>query len=88
MDVADRIPPTNRKTKDMTLHNILPIHPFSGFIPAAHDLRDRATERRKANAAYTRTLNELSAMSSRELADIGLHRSEIPDVAAKAAQMQ
>ena len=42
----------------------------------------------KKNAAYTRTLNELSAMSNRELADIGLHRSEIPRVATEAANMK
>jgi uncharacterized protein YjiS (DUF1127 family) len=85
--VADRISPTDRKTKDMTFQNIIPAHPLSGFLAAVHDVRERAAERRKTNAAYTRTLNELSAMSSRELADIGLHRSEIPRIAAEAANM-
>ncbi|MFO8127143.1 DUF1127 domain-containing protein [Yoonia sp.] len=48
----------------------------------------RAQERRATRAAYIRTLNELYAMSSRELADIGLHRSDIPEVAEEAAKMQ
>ena len=73
------------RRKNMTFQNIIPAHPFSGLFPALHDLRMRAQEQRTTRAAYTRTLNELSAMSSRELADIGLHRSDIPGVAAEAA---
>jgi uncharacterized protein YjiS (DUF1127 family) len=72
----------------MTLQNIIPAHPFSGLVAAFQDLRARAEEWRATRAAYTRTLNELSAMSSRELADIGLHRSDIPGVAAEAAKMK
>lgn len=72
----------------MTFQNITPVHPFSGLVASFHDLRMRAQERRATRAAYIRTLNELSAMSSRELADIGLHRSDIPEVAEKAAKMQ
>jgi uncharacterized protein YjiS (DUF1127 family) len=71
----------------MTLQNFIPAHPLSGLVAAVHDLRMRAQERRATRAAYSRTLNELSAMSSRELADIGLHRSDIPGVAAEAAKM-
>lgn len=71
----------------MTLQNIIPANPFSGLIAFVHHLSDRAADRRKQNAVYTRTLNELSALSNRELADIGLHRCEISRIAAEAAKM-
>lgn len=35
---------------------------------------------------YRRTFNELSALSNRELADLGLHRSAIRRVSLQAAQ--
>lgn len=44
-------------------------------------------ERRRQNAAYRQTLAELSAMSDRDLADIGLRRGMIDDVAREAALM-
>ncbi|KKL11090.1 hypothetical protein LCGC14_2549290 [marine sediment metagenome] len=34
---------------------------------------------------YRRTLNELSALSNRELADLGVHRSAIRSIAHEAA---
>ncbi|MGN6459728.1 MAG: DUF1127 domain-containing protein [Pseudolabrys sp.] len=34
---------------------------------------------------YNRSLNELSRLGDRELADIGISRSEIPTIAWKAA---
>jgi uncharacterized protein YjiS (DUF1127 family) len=76
------------RRKSMTLQNMIPAHPFSSFISAVLDLRERAAERRKTKAAYTKTRDELSEMSSRELADIGIHRSEIPRIAAEAANIQ
>ncbi|MFL4470598.1 DUF1127 domain-containing protein [Tateyamaria armeniaca] len=72
----------------MTLAQIVPAHPFSAFIAAVTNMFERAAERRQTHAVYTKTLNELSAMSSRELADIGVHRSEIPNIAAAAAGME
>ena len=39
-------------------------------------------ERRRV---YKRTLNELSALSNRELADLGLHRSQLRGIAWQAA---
>jgi uncharacterized protein YjiS (DUF1127 family) len=41
-----------------------------------------AVERR---AVYHRTLRELNALNDRDLADLGLHRATIVDVAAEAA---
>ncbi|MCK0167386.1 DUF1127 domain-containing protein [Jannaschia sp. S6380] len=55
-------------------------------------LRDRLAARIDAVRAelakrsiYRRTLNELSALSNRDLADLGLSRSMIPAVAHEAA---
>ncbi len=44
------------------------------------ELSDRLARRR----LYRQTLNELSALSDRELADLGLHRSQIAEVAIEA----
>ncbi|ETX13061.1 hypothetical protein OCH239_13695 [Roseivivax halodurans JCM 10272] len=41
-----------------------------------------ALERRRV---YKQTLNELSALSNRELADLGLHRSQLRGIAWQAA---
>lgn len=43
--------------------------------------------RRSRRAAYRETLTELKAMSDRDLADIGLSRMMIDDVALEAAEM-
>ena len=47
----------------------------------ARDLSARRAQYR----VYTQTINELSALSNRDLADLGLGRSEIPSVAHEAA---
>jgi uncharacterized protein YjiS (DUF1127 family) len=38
-------------------------------------------------AVYDRTWRELSEMTNRERADIGIHSSEIPRIASEAAAM-
>ena len=48
-----------------------------------HFLADTAT-RYRSYRLYRETLNELSGLSDRELADLGLHRSQIRDVARSA----
>ena len=45
------------------------------------DLRARLARRK----VYRQTVNELSALSDRELADLGLNRSEIRRIAYQAA---
>ena len=45
------------------------------------DLRARLARRR----VYRQTVNELAVLSDRELADLGLHRSEIRRIAWQAA---
>jgi len=44
-------------------------------------LADRAAQR----ARYRKTVAELQALSDRDLADFGYHRSEIPHIARAAA---
>lgn len=45
-----------------------------------------AAERRAKYRVYATTLRELDALSNRELADLGLHRSELKRVAFEAAK--
>ena len=71
----------------MTLQNIISTHPFSELASRLYAMRAYAAERRGRNAIYNRTWNELSAMSNRSLVDIGIHRSDIPRIAAEAADM-
>ncbi len=44
-------------------------------------------EARARRAVYTRTFNELSALSNRDLADIGLARGNIDEIAWEHAHM-
>lgn len=48
-------------------------------------LRQSITDRVRKSRAYHRTRSELDAMSDRDLADIGIARFMIDDVAAEAA---
>lgn len=49
------------------------------------DLLANVRESRKRRAVYARTVAELSALSARELADIGISRRDIRAVARQAA---
>ncbi len=66
----------------MTLTNIIPapfaLNRFEGF---RSDLRARYG----AWKVYRQTRDELNALSDRELADLGMHRSGITAVAMEAA---
>jgi len=48
-------------------------------------LREALAHRAAKRKAYRKTYDELSRVSDRDLADMGLHRSMIPDVARQAA---
>ncbi len=76
-----------RKTEDMTLQNILTVHPFEVLHNTIQQFRADHAERRRARVVYDRTWRELSAMSDRELADIRIHNSDIPRIASEAAAM-
>ncbi|PRY80530.1 uncharacterized protein YjiS (DUF1127 family) [Yoonia maritima] len=71
----------------MTHQNILHRHPFHSFAHAMDRIRANWAAQRKINAAYDETHRELSAMSTRELTDIGIDRADIPKVAAEAVSM-
>lgn len=57
----------------------------SGILARLHGFRDTLQTVMQQRAVYTRTMQELQALSNRELADLGIHRSEIPSIAAEAA---
>lgn len=54
---------------------------FTGFSSLIEAVKTRYTR----NRMYRQTVNELSSLSARELADLGLHRSMIKRVALQAA---
>lgn len=76
-----------RKTEDMKFQNILTGHPFEGFHNTIQQFRADHAERRRARAVYDRTWRELSAMSGRDRAEMGIHSSDIPRIASEAAAM-
>lgn len=57
----------------------------TGLFSRLQRLRDALNTVMQQRAVYSRTLQELQALSNRELADLGIHRSEIPRIAAEAA---
>ena len=61
--------------------NARPTNLSARFAALAADWR-AALERRRV---YRQTLNELLALSDRELADLGLHRSQLRSIAWQAA---
>lgn len=63
-------------------------HFLHSTFAAVAGVTARVAENRRRNAAYKKTFNELSAMTSRDLADIGLSRFDIPRIAAEAADLK
>ncbi|MDW4497440.1 DUF1127 domain-containing protein [Sulfitobacter sp. D35] len=49
---------------------------------------EAAAERQAKRRVYRATFNELHALSNRELADLGLHRSQLRQVALEAAGLK
>jgi uncharacterized protein YjiS (DUF1127 family) len=49
------------------------------------DWLDNMRVNRARNSAYRQTMRELSSLSDRELADIGVQRSDITEIARKVA---
>jgi len=48
---------------------------------------ERARQARKARAIYRQTFDELSVLTDRDLADLGIARASIPSVAREAARL-
>ena len=57
----------------------------AGIARMIETITDALRERRAYRAIYRRTHGELSALSNRELADLGFARSEIGAIAHQAA---
>ncbi|PZR00883.1 MAG: hypothetical protein DI533_00125 [Cereibacter sphaeroides] len=57
----------------------------AGLVSYFNALRDEVAARINRSRVYRKTFNELNAMSDRELADIGLSRLQIADIAADTA---
>lgn len=72
---------------------VSPVSAGSGFAvlaAALHRLTGLgyfSAEARAGRARYRRALGELERMSERELAELGLHRCDIPRVAREAADL-
>lgn len=56
-----------------------------GFSTRVTHVLAHLAERRRQQAIYRKTHDELAAMSDRDLADIGLRRGMIDEIARKAA---
>ena len=53
-----------------------------------HQVKADYAEFHAKKAIYDRTFSQLSAMSNRDLTDIGIHYSDIESIAAQAAEMR
>lgn len=60
-------------------------HGAAGLAGRLDAIRQDLSARLARYRLYRRTLDELAALSDRDLADLGLHRSQIRDVAREAA---
>ena len=73
-------------TKDKTMTALTHTHAKGASLLARlHAATDALSDRIAAYRMYRRTYNELSALTNGELADLGLHRSELRRVALESA---
>jgi len=71
----------------MTVQNLLHLHPLHSVAHAMERMWSNMAVRQKTKAAYNKTHRELSSMSTRELADVGIDRADIPTIAGEAASI-
>lgn len=57
----------------------------TGFAAYISQLQHQLREHRRRQAAYRRTYDELIRLDDRDLADLGISRADIPDIAREAA---
>ena len=57
-------------------------------LTAGAALLESAADRHAEYRVFRTTMNELNALSNRDLADLGIHRSEIKRIAREAAKGQ
>lgn len=60
-------------------------HPGRSLAATLAHWTDRIRSQRAGRAMHARVYGELAALSDRELSDIGIARSDIDDIAARAA---
>jgi uncharacterized protein YjiS (DUF1127 family) len=58
----------------------------SGIFGRIADFRRAIAERASRYALYRQTLEELQGLSDRDLRDLGIHRTQIEDLAWESAQ--
>jgi uncharacterized protein YjiS (DUF1127 family) len=68
---------------DTTYTNLILGQP--SFWQRWSDLKVSLAERRAQRQAFRETVSQLSAMSDRDLTDIGIHRADIRAIAQEAA---
>jgi uncharacterized protein YjiS (DUF1127 family) len=56
-----------------------------GLLDRVSALKDAAVTALRSRQVYLRTVSELNALTDRELADLGIARVAIPDIAREAA---
>ena len=56
-----------------------------GVFGRFNEFRRTLSERAGNYATYRQTIGELSALTDRELADLGMHRAQISEIARSAA---
>ncbi|MGB8623343.1 MAG: DUF1127 domain-containing protein [Paracoccaceae bacterium] len=61
-------------------------HAEENFLNTLRNALSNFRARRAQRAAYVNTLKELEMLDDRELADLGIHRIEIPRIAREAAE--
>lgn len=69
-----------------TAQSVAGLFPTQGIAGVLHTIRARHAEASRRDRAYRQTLEQLSAMTDSDLADIGITRFMIRDVAADAAR--
>ena len=69
----------------MTLQTVYHAHPFHDILDAVKRTQSALAEQRITRRAYNQTFAELSAFTNRQLADVGIRRADIPQIALEAA---
>lgn len=67
-------------------HSTTTLHGGFGLFAAIRSALSRMADDRKRTLAYRKTRSELEQMTDKDLADIGIARFMIRDIAAEAAE--
>ena len=72
----------------MTLQTVYHAHPFHDIVDTVKHVQSNLAEQRRTRHAYNQTFAQLSAFTNRQLADVGIRRADIPQIAREAAARQ